>query len=253
MMILLLLILSSYLIIYIEGSKVEDNNIITCGSAIKINNLISSSDDDNYYYIRSSGISWGSGSGQQIVTVRRGGQEDNNDFYWLIELSTSTTSSLNNQHCISGDPIKCGSVLRLKHINTGKYLHSHKDPSNLSGQQEVTGYDGIDDDDGDDDWVIECNNNYWLMNIPIQLKHNNTNKYLTSSYKYIYNDGNCPGCPIIGDREIACKSISSNNKDTTIQWSVVKGMIISPTTTTQDEEEEEEEQEGDNRISDDEL
>lgn len=46
-------------------------------------------------------------------------------------------------------------------------------------------------------------------------------KYLTSSIKYQYHEGNCPGCPIIGDREVAC----GNTKE--YIWVVDGGAIIS--------------------------
>mmetsp|Transcript_23330 Transcript_23330/g.19315 ORF Transcript_23330/g.19315 Transcript_23330/m.19315 type:complete len:116 (+) Transcript_23330:26-373(+) len=67
-----------------------------------------------------------------MATVREeeGGKDNNNnELYWLIEGGGSSTAAA---HCKSGDYIKCGSMIRLKHINTGKYLHSHKDKSNLS-------------------------------------------------------------------------------------------------------------------------
>lgn len=42
-------------------------------------------------------------------------------------------------------PIACGSTIRLKHVNTKGYLHSHRDhASPLSRQQEVSCYDGQD-------------------------------------------------------------------------------------------------------------
>ena len=39
--------------------------------------------------------------------------------------------------CTQGTPIKSGNKIRLQHMNTRRWLHSHKFPSPLSGNQEV--------------------------------------------------------------------------------------------------------------------
>ena len=39
--------------------------------------------------------------------------------------------------CTQGTPIKSGTPIRLQHMNTRRWLHSHKFPSPLSGNQEV--------------------------------------------------------------------------------------------------------------------
>lgn len=52
--------------------------------------------------------------------------------------------------------MKCGDTVRLEHVLTKKNLHSHKERSPLSNNQEVSCY-GLDGDgDEADDWVIEC-------------------------------------------------------------------------------------------------
>ncbi|KAF4678744.1 Stromal cell-derived factor 2-like protein 1 [Perkinsus olseni] len=228
MLLCMMMIIMSILAVLVVSSDSMDT-IITCGSVVKLESL-STKDAvvHEHYYLRSSGISWGSGAGQQIVTVRKddnqgaGDARSTNDAYWLVEGPSSSS-------CVSGDNIKCGSIIRLKHVSTNKYLHSHRDTSNLSGQQEVTGYDGGDDGD---DWIIDCITNtgvvdddYWLYNTAISLRHRTTGKYLTSSSKYQYHEGNCPGCPIIGDREVACGSSSKDN-----EWKVAGGMIITQQT-----------------------
>ncbi|KAF4719519.1 hypothetical protein FOZ62_017649, partial [Perkinsus olseni] len=138
MMLLCMIIIMSILAVLVVSSDSMDT-IITCGSVVKLESL-STKDDDavvhEHYYLRSSGISWGSGAGQQIVTVRKddkqgsGDARSTNDAYWLVEGPSSSSSS-----CVSGDNIKCGSIIRLKHVSTNKDLHSHRDTSNLSGQQ----------------------------------------------------------------------------------------------------------------------
>ena len=39
--------------------------------------------------------------------------------------------------CAQGTAIKSGTPIRLQHMNTRRWLHSHKFPSPLSGNQEV--------------------------------------------------------------------------------------------------------------------
>lgn len=49
----------------------------------------------------------------------------------------------------SSTPIKCGSTLRLQHLQTRLFLHSHLFASPLSGNQEVSCYgDGATGDHG---------------------------------------------------------------------------------------------------------
>ena len=50
---------------------------------------------------------------------------------------------------INSKPIKCGAGLRLQHLNTWRFLHSHHFSSPLSGNQEVSAFgDGTNGDTG---------------------------------------------------------------------------------------------------------
>jgi dolichyl-phosphate-mannose--protein O-mannosyl transferase len=50
--------------------------------------------------------------------------------------------------CLTGEKVKCGDMIRLEHMNTGKNIHTHNAfASPVSHRQEVTGYG--DDGDGD--------------------------------------------------------------------------------------------------------
>ena len=55
--------------------------------------------------------------------------------------------------CTRGDPIKCGQRVRLLHMQTKKYLHSHLHVSPLSSQQEVSANNPT---DGGDNWIVHC-------------------------------------------------------------------------------------------------
>jgi hypothetical protein len=43
-----------------------------------------------------------------------------------------------NKPCVRGTPIMSGDVIRLQHMQTRRWLHSHLHQSPLSGQQEVS-------------------------------------------------------------------------------------------------------------------
>eukprot|EP00121_Abeoforma_whisleri_P008603 Awhi_evm1s7897 len=51
------------------------------------------------------------------------------------------SGSLNpTEQCHTGEIIKCKSDIRLYHVNTQAYLHSHQHLSPLSNRQEVSGF-----------------------------------------------------------------------------------------------------------------
>jgi hypothetical protein len=50
----------------------------------------------------------------------------------------------NNNFFFFREAIKCGSIIRLYHSGTGRYLHSHYHQSPISHQQEVSAFDGLD-------------------------------------------------------------------------------------------------------------
>ena len=52
-------------------------------------------------------------------------------------------------------PIKCGSTIRLQHLQTRMFLHSHNFRSPLSGNQEVSCF-GDGSNDGDAGELIHC-------------------------------------------------------------------------------------------------
>ncbi|KAI8376565.1 MIR motif-containing protein, partial [Radiomyces spectabilis] len=141
----------------------------------------------------------GGGSGQQSVT---GFVEttDGNSF-WLVQAGYG-------KRCKRGEPVPCGSVIRLRHINTKGYLHSHLHASPLSHQQEVSCFDG---QDTGDDWKVECvgsSRDYWHREDPIQLLHVDSQAYLTCSPNHRY------GNPIPGQLEVAAAKSTSKNA----QW-----------------------------------
>ncbi|KAI8370781.1 MIR motif-containing protein [Choanephora cucurbitarum] len=183
--------------------EIEDGfEQVTCASTIKLTNSASG------YKLHSHGVTYGSGSGQQSVTAFP--ESDDANSFWVVEAATDMI-------CKRGQPVPCGSLIRLRHPNTQGYLHSHDHPSPLSRQQEVSCYDGK---DSGDNWRVECltgKKETWLREEPIQLVHQDTQTYLSSSTNYQF------GQPIPGQLEVAAVK-SSSNKNT--QWMAQEGIYF---------------------------
>lgn len=114
---------------------------VTCGSVIKLLNT------DYRVRLHSHDVKYGTGSGQQSVTATEV-QEDINS-HWLIKAATG-------KPCTRGEPIKCGTLIRLEHVETKKNLHSHNFQSPLSGNQEVSCYGDKGEGDSGDNWTVVC-------------------------------------------------------------------------------------------------
>lgn len=95
--------------------------------------------------------------------------------------------------CVYRKPVECGSVIRLQHLQTHLYLHSHNFRSPLSHNQEVSCFgDGSQGDEGTvepnacskwtrlisfvgDNWVLECGQENWSRDEAVRFKHFHTN------------------------------------------------------------------------------
>jgi dolichyl-phosphate-mannose--protein O-mannosyl transferase len=152
---------------------------VTCASVIKILNIA------NTARIHSHDVKYGSGSGQQSVTGVKD-MDDNNSHWTIIGLG-----------CARGEAVKCGSVIRLKHLTTHCFLHSHHFNSPLSNNQEVSCF-AANNGNGDtgDNWEVQCGDDVWLRNEEVRFKHVDTSTYLAlPGQKY--------GRPIQGQFEVA--------------------------------------------------
>lgn len=117
---------------------------VTCGSVIKLKNA------DYNVRLHSHDVKYGTGSGQQSVTATEI-QEDINS-HWQIKGGTGKV-------CPRGQPVKCGSTIRLEHVETKKNLHSHNFQSPLSGNQEISCYGEKGEGDSGDNWMVVCSGN----------------------------------------------------------------------------------------------
>lgn len=156
--------------------------------------------------LHSHDVKYGSGSGQQSVTATE--LKDDVNSHWAIRGKTGA-------YCNRGEPVACGSIIRLHHIATNKNLHSHHFSSPLSGQQEISCY-GDDKGEGDsgDNWEVVCSGDSWRKDARVRFKHVDTGMYLSVS-------GRTFGRPINGQMEV----IGVNGLHQT-EWSAVEGVYI---------------------------
>ncbi|PWA02991.1 hypothetical protein BB558_000852 [Smittium angustum] len=121
------------------------------GSKIRIRH-----DATNAGYLHSHASRYETGSKQQQVTLYSH-RDDNN--YWIIDYTLDQKKKLANSTNLNElKPIKNGDVIRLKHANTKKNLHSHNLRAPVTNKDyinEVSGYGGDDfDGDSNDDWIV---------------------------------------------------------------------------------------------------
>ncbi|KAI7900602.1 mannosyltransferase [Cokeromyces recurvatus] len=172
---------------------------VTCGSIIKLTNKASE------YKLHSHGVSYGSGSGQQSVTGFP--EADDSNSFWIVEAAYGKV-------CKRGEAVPCGSSIRLKHVNTQGYLHSHRHQSPLSREQEVSCYDGK---DKGDNWQLKCKNEFWIREEPVQFVHEDTHLFLSSSPNHKF------GQPIPGQLEV---SASTKGSSKSTQWTAQEGIYF---------------------------
>jgi len=175
-------ILTSFLSLAADVPPIEEGyEAVTCASLVRLGN------PGTGHRLHSHGVSYGSGSGQQSVTGYSASDDSNS--LWIIRAALGLT-------CKRGESIPCGSSIRLQHMNTKNFLHSHYHLSPLSNQQEVSGYEGLDEGDN---WKVVCNAKHttWLREEPIQLQHVTTGAWLSISAKYQYSH------PIPGQLEVS--------------------------------------------------
>ena len=197
-----ILILSHVAIIQSVADAVSH---VTCGSVVKLSNGHKSK-----IRLHSHDVKYGSGSGQQSVT---GAENQDTNSYWSL-------LGPKDQQCNRGSPIECGATIRLQHVQTRKFLHSHLFKSPLSNQQEVSAFGSDNESDTGDHWQVHCKTRYWQKSDAARLKHVDTDSWLSLS-------GNTYGRPIYGQAEVIC----STTIDSSSSWTVVEGVYVQPTGT----------------------
>ncbi|EDV47867.1 stromal cell-derived factor 2 [Drosophila erecta] len=190
------------LVVSIRRGAATESNVVTCGSILKLLN------SDYSFRLHSHDVKYGSGSGQQSVTGVE--QKEDVNSHWVIKAQTG-------ELCERGEPIACGSTVRLEHLSTKKNLHSHHFSSPLSGEQEVSAYgtDGL--GDTGDHWEVVCSNENWMRSAHVRLRHIDTGMYLGMS-------GRSYGRPISGQMEI----VGVHKPQHGTRWTTAEGLFIVP-------------------------
>ncbi|MFH4976729.1 hypothetical protein AB6A40_003438 [Gnathostoma spinigerum] len=174
---------------------------VTCMSVVKLKN------DREGVMLHSHDVKYGSGSGQQSVTGMV--DEDDVNSHWQI-------LPAQRKSCSRGEPIKCGEKIRLHHLSTGCYLHSHMFPAPLSrGYQEVSCFGNNDESDSGDNWIVVCNTDDWYRDESVKLKHDDTGYFLATS-------GEQYGRPISGQREV----VAMSSPNSAALWRSVQGVYM---------------------------
>ena len=100
-------------------------------------------------------------------------------------------------------------------MRTKRNLHSHDHKAPVSGRQEVSGFGEDGEGDFSDNWFIE-----WKDGIKgdaitgstlFYLKHEDTDKYLYTDKRSMFNQQNCRNWPIQGQAEISGNKKKSKN------------------------------------------
>ncbi|KMZ59312.1 Stromal cell-derived factor 2-like protein [Zostera marina] len=143
---------------------------MTYGSTIKLMH------GKTKYRLHSHDVPYGSGSGQQSVTGFPNVADSNS--YWIIRPVPDTSAK-------QGDVIKHGAIVRIQHMKTRKWLHSHLHASPISQNLEVSCFGGDGQSDTGDYWrlEIEGGGKTWKQNQNIRLQHVDTGGYLHSHNK----------------------------------------------------------------------
>lgn len=175
---------------------------VTCGSAVRLAHVPTD------FRLHSHKVAYGSGSKQQSVTMIAGVDDVNS--LWQVHGDLDNT-------CVRGSKIKCGKNIRLQHVATQAWLHSHDNHrSPLSSNQEVSALGDNDHSDMGDSWRLECDTTHWEREHPVRFKHQQTNQYLHSTGQHQYNQ------PIAGQREV-CAAARANNLNL---WRAAEGLYI---------------------------
>ncbi|MCO5570424.1 hypothetical protein L7F22_024146 [Adiantum nelumboides] len=154
----------------VSAAASEELKEVTFGTVLKLMH------ERTKFRLHSHDVPYGSGSGQQSVTGFAGVEDSNS--YWIVKAAEDSDAQ-------QGDTISEGAVIRLQHMKTRKWLHSHLHASPISGNAEVSGFGGDDQSDTGDLWILEIEGKakVWMRNQRIRLRHVDRGVFLHSHDK----------------------------------------------------------------------
>eukprot|EP00197_Chlamydomonas_leiostraca_P011332 CAMPEP_0202866864 /NCGR_PEP_ID=MMETSP1391-20130828/8401_1 /ASSEMBLY_ACC=CAM_ASM_000867 /TAXON_ID=1034604 /ORGANISM="Chlamydomonas leiostraca, Strain SAG 11-49" /LENGTH=235 /DNA_ID=CAMNT_0049546851 /DNA_START=51 /DNA_END=758 /DNA_ORIENTATION=+ len=187
---------------FVACAYAADSVAVTCGSTIKLQHI------GTQFRLHSHEVAYARGSQQQSVTCYPTGDDANS--LWIL-LGTS------EKPCVPGDTVKKGQAVRLQHVATRKWLHSHRFQSPLSGNLEVSAFGSESQTDGGDIWSVEWEGKHrvWRQETKIRLKHRDTGAFL---YSHQAQFGN----PIAGQLEVC----AMERKDKNSEWQAAEGVYL---------------------------
>ncbi|KAK1360079.1 Stromal cell-derived factor 2-like protein [Heracleum sosnowskyi] len=143
---------------------------ITYGSVIKLMH------EKTKFRLHSHDVPYGSGSGQQSVTGFP--NVDDSNSYWIVRPIPDTNEK-------QGNTIKSGTIIRLQHMRTRRWLHSHLHASPITGNMEVSCFGDDGNSDTGDHWKLEIEGSgkSWRQDQKVRLFHVDTQGYLHSHDK----------------------------------------------------------------------
>ncbi|XP_068312224.1 stromal cell-derived factor 2-like protein [Pyrus communis] len=155
---------------YAATASTAEGVEVTYGTLLKLRH------EKTKFRLHSHDVPYGSGSGQQSVTGFPNVDDANS--YWIVKPELETSAK-------QGDSIPSGTIIRLQHMKTRKWLHSHLHASPITGNQEVSCFGGENESDTGDHWrlTIEGSGKTWKQDQRVRLQHIDTGAYLHSHDK----------------------------------------------------------------------
>ncbi|KAF7456366.1 MIR motif-containing 39-like glycosyltransferase [Cryptosporidium felis] len=151
-------------------------------------------------HLFSAKITWSNGN--QAVTCSRTLEAENN--FYIREADSEYKGA--------GHPVLCGETIRLLHSATEKFVQSNKaSKSMISRQIEIIGDSG----DSTSFFRIDCEGKSQGQPIEtqdkIRLYNSEAKGYLSANKRNVFDNRNCPRCPIIGQFEVTLISRANND------------------------------------------
>ncbi|XP_072979087.1 stromal cell-derived factor 2-like protein [Typha angustifolia] len=160
----------------LEGDSVSAAAAASEGVEVTYGSVIKLMHERTKFRLHSHDVPYGSGSGQQSVTGFS--NVDDSNSYWIVRPTPDSSSK-------QGDAIQSGTIIRLQHMSTRKWLHSHLYASPISGNIEVSCFGGDGESDTGDHWKLEVEGSgkTWRQDQKVRLRHVDTGGYLHSHNK----------------------------------------------------------------------